>query len=325
MKISIIIPVYNVEIYLEQCLDSILYQDYHNLEIIIVNDGSTDRSGEICEKYAQNDNRIKLIQQENQGISIARNNGLKAVTGDFINFIDSDDWINQGMYSNIISEINKNPDIDIVYIPYKNTARLKKSEFSGNEIKTSFLPDFIGGKYISLGMHAYVWTLCIRKNLIRNLSFENITMSEDKLFFLQSVIMSNSLVILPQKYYNYRSNPTSITHKHNKNLVEDQIFANKVIRKTLDQYNLLDNKELKKRYTNYILGFLFFIIRNEAKRDYLKIPNKDLSEYFDKEDIGKHLTWRLTIKNIFRQPKWILIKLGYIEEVLSRKWKKAHL
>lgn len=61
MKISIIIPVYNVEIYLEQCLDSILYQDYHNLEIIIVNDGSTDRSGEICEKYAQNDNRIKLI------------------------------------------------------------------------------------------------------------------------------------------------------------------------------------------------------------------------------------------------------------------------
>ena len=92
-KISVIIPVYNVEKYLKRCLDSVINQTYKNLEIILVDDGSTDNSGKICDEYAKNDKRIIVIHKENGGVSVARNIGLDICTGDYVNFIDSDDWI----------------------------------------------------------------------------------------------------------------------------------------------------------------------------------------------------------------------------------------
>ena len=92
-KISVIIPIYNVEDYLPQCLDSVIHQTHENLEIILVNDGSTDSCTKICDEYAAKDNRIKIINQENGGLSVARNTGIRTATGDYIAFIDSDDWI----------------------------------------------------------------------------------------------------------------------------------------------------------------------------------------------------------------------------------------
>ena len=104
--VSVIIPVYNVEKYLHQCLDSVLNQSYKNLEIILVDDGSTDRCGEICDLYAHRDPRIKVFHQENKGLSRARNTGLSQVCGKYITFIDSDDWLKTDaieiMYTNLI-------------------------------------------------------------------------------------------------------------------------------------------------------------------------------------------------------------------------------
>ena len=96
-KISIIVPVYNVEKYLKTCLDSIINQTYQNLEIILVDDGSTDNSGEICEEYRKTDSRIILIHKENEGLSMARNFGLDIASGDYISFVDSDDFIARNM------------------------------------------------------------------------------------------------------------------------------------------------------------------------------------------------------------------------------------
>ena len=92
-KITVIVPVYNVENYLNKCLDSLINQTYKNLEIIVINDGSTDNSGEICQEYAQKDNRIIYIEQENGGLSDARNTGLERMTGSYVTFVDSDDWV----------------------------------------------------------------------------------------------------------------------------------------------------------------------------------------------------------------------------------------
>ena len=92
-KITVIVPVYNVENYLNKCLDSLINQTYKNLEIIVINDGSTDNSGEICQEYAQKDNRIVYIEKENGGPSDARNAGLDRMTGSYVTFVDSDDWI----------------------------------------------------------------------------------------------------------------------------------------------------------------------------------------------------------------------------------------
>ncbi|WP_416145204.1 glycosyltransferase family 2 protein [Planococcus koreensis] len=96
--ISVIVPVYNVQEYLPKCLDSVIGQTYENLEILLVNDGSTDESAEICDRYARMDGRIHVIHQENQGLAAARNAGLEAAAGMYIGFVDSDDWIDLDMY-----------------------------------------------------------------------------------------------------------------------------------------------------------------------------------------------------------------------------------
>ena len=100
-KISVIVPVYNVETYLEKCVESILKQTYTNLEILLVNDGSTDRSGELCDQLAQRDQRIRVIHKENGGLSDARNRGIEEASFDLIGFIDSDDYIDEDMYETL--------------------------------------------------------------------------------------------------------------------------------------------------------------------------------------------------------------------------------
>ncbi|EOU2021355.1 glycosyltransferase family 2 protein, partial [Clostridium perfringens] len=106
MKISIIVPVYNVENYLEKCIDSILSQSYKNIELILINDGSLDKSGEICDRY-KSDN-VKIIHKKNTGLSETRNLGIKASTGEYLMFVDSDDWIVEDCISEIVNLIKEN-------------------------------------------------------------------------------------------------------------------------------------------------------------------------------------------------------------------------
>ena len=101
--ISVIVPIYNVETYLPQCLDSIIVQTWNNLEIILINDGSTDNSGHICDAYVAKDSRIKVVHKSNGGLSAARNSGLDIANGEYIGFVDSDDWIEPTMYENLFA------------------------------------------------------------------------------------------------------------------------------------------------------------------------------------------------------------------------------
>ena len=111
--ISIIVPVYNVEQYLSRCVDSLVNQTYHNIEIILVDDGSPDRSGEICDEYAKKDKRVKVIHQSNGGLSDARNTALDIAKGDYLMFVDSDDWIEPTMYEEMLSFMEKE-QLDLV-------------------------------------------------------------------------------------------------------------------------------------------------------------------------------------------------------------------
>ena len=113
-KISIIVPVYQAEKYISKCIESIVNQTYKNLEIILVDDGSTDRSGEICDEYGKKDNRIVVVHNKNKGVSVARNCGLDIATGDYITFVDSDDYIDLQMYSEMMKVVEKY-SCDVVY------------------------------------------------------------------------------------------------------------------------------------------------------------------------------------------------------------------
>lgn len=112
-KLSIIVPVYKVEQYLNRCVDSILNQTYRNIEIVLVDDGSPDRSGEICDRYAKSDERVKVVHKKNGGVSSARNIGFSSSTGEYIGYVDSDDYIAPTMYEDMIDVLEKN-DLDIV-------------------------------------------------------------------------------------------------------------------------------------------------------------------------------------------------------------------
>lgn len=118
MKISVIIPVYNSEKYIERCLKSVVNQSYKDLEIILIDDGSTDNSSLICKKWEKLDNRVKYFRKENGGPSTARNYGLKHVSGDYIHFLDSDDWIDLETYSHCYKLIKNNKYPDIVKFSY---------------------------------------------------------------------------------------------------------------------------------------------------------------------------------------------------------------
>ena len=106
-KISIIIPMYNAKEYIARCLESVINQSFNNIEIIIVNDGSTDKSLEICRKYAEVDERIVILNKENNGVSVARNQGMNVATGEYIMFVDSDDWIDESMCQDLYKRISE--------------------------------------------------------------------------------------------------------------------------------------------------------------------------------------------------------------------------
>ena len=135
--ISIITPVYNSERWLDKCINSVQSQTYKNFELILVNDGSTDNSGEICNKYADKDDRIKVIHTINQGVSSARNQGLELARGDYICFLDSDDAFKENLCEIISNTFDKN-DIDIIIFGYENTS------------KEQILPSFNNGKIENL-------------------------------------------------------------------------------------------------------------------------------------------------------------------------------
>ncbi|GAL67061.1 beta-1,3-glucosyltransferase [Jejuia pallidilutea] len=176
-KVSVVVPVYNVEKYLHRCVDSLLKQSYKNLEIILINDGSLDSSGEICDELAKKDHRIKVVHQKNGGLSAARNTGLNHVTGDYISFIDSDDWIEQSMYEEMLYYAY-NHNLDIIECDIQSTMdpEKKAKEKFIIENKEQNALRIIENQFFSVCRRIY------RYNLIKDLRFIENYIYEDMIF-----------------------------------------------------------------------------------------------------------------------------------------------
>ena len=208
--VSIIIPVYNVKNYLERCLDSVTGQTLKDIEIILVNDGSTDGSPEICEKYAKEDSRIRIVTQKNSGLACARNTGLRYVTGEYVGFVDSDDWVDLKFFEKLY-RYAKNYDADIAYADFvrkgKNKHKLRM-KFSGVEVSENINDKIRRCKNLTLGC---VWNKIYRRKLIfdNNLTFPD-RLFEDGLFSMQAIFYANKTVSVPGVFYYYFINPKSI-------------------------------------------------------------------------------------------------------------------
>lgn len=214
---SIIVPVYNVEVYLPTCLDSIINQTYFNLEIIVVNDGSTDHSGKVIELYAQKDCRIKVITQENQGLSAARNVGMDNATGDYVMFVDSDDYISLDVCQATVDFIKRNGSLDIFQF-----ARYRFDEKKQIEEKICWEStliyagkEFLEKAVINDYFYASACNKIYRTDFLKEHGFKFIRgiYHEDLFFVFQSLLCSKSIGMMPSVYYFYRITPASITNR----------------------------------------------------------------------------------------------------------------
>lgn len=209
--ISIIIPVYNIDEYLRICLDSVAKQTYKNLEIILVDDGSTDLSGEICDEYASIDSRIKVVHKKNGGLSDARNVGLDICTGEYIGFVDSDDYIDENMYKKLYEAAEKN-DADMV------ACRMIRV-INGNKISESKFEDKIFTDKESMIRHVFTGgartvspcVKIVKRNVMENIRFPKGQNWEDAYIIIDIINNTSKMIILGEALYYYRMRLGSIT------------------------------------------------------------------------------------------------------------------
>lgn len=238
MFISLIVPVYNVERYLEACLQSITKQTYTNFEVILVNDGSSDTSPQICEKWIRKDNRFSVIHKRNEGLMSAWIDGLSQCNGDYIVFIDSDDWIDQKFLEMFVRVWEQYINIDIIIGNYSKDCYDKKETveqyftsgyYEKEEIVSMIYPQLLNnGNFQGRGINPARWGKLIKKDLIlNNLKFcdKNISYGEDLNIIFPVLLDCESLYLMNDKenLYHYRVNPTSILQSYNP-LMLHQIF-----------------------------------------------------------------------------------------------------
>lgn len=208
-KVSIIVPVYNVEKYLSHCLDSLINQTLKDIEIIVVNDGATDNSPKIIEKYAQKDSRIRVVNQKNQGLSGARNSGVKIANGDYISFVDSDDWLDVNFIEKLYSSaIKNNADIAVGGMKRQREKSFKyRLNFKEEKVYTN-LQDKLD--VCRIPECCYACGKLFKKDLILNRFFKKGVYFEDVIWTPYIIKDSKSLVTVPNTYYYYRANNASI-------------------------------------------------------------------------------------------------------------------
>ena len=242
-KISIIVPVYNVEKYLSECLESLISQTLSDIEIICINDGSKDSSLEILEKYAQKDKRIVVINQENSGVSTARNTGMKCANGEYIGFIDSDDWIDSDFYEKLYNSA-KNNDADIVVasiIRYRKCVQKYRVKYTNEKVYTD-LQDKISA--CSIPKICYVWNKLYKNEIIKDKLFTPNVYFEDVIWLPKVIKCANKIVTVADTNYYYRVNNNSIVKKTSKKKQQDNYNAKKEMLKFFNENGLkLSKKE----------------------------------------------------------------------------------
>lgn len=205
--ISVIVPVYNTAPYLRQCIDALLGQTYRDIEIVLINDGSIDESGSICDEYAQKDARIIVIHQNNQGVSSARNAALKIIRGDWVAFIDSDDWVERIMFERML-EIAEKTRADIVACDlYDESEQSTTYRNYWNVANRETELIFEGDERLLYGL-AYspvLWNKLIKVDLLQGIQFSvSCRYGEDTLFLSDAIIRAKRIVCLGQPLYHYR-------------------------------------------------------------------------------------------------------------------------
>jgi len=259
--ISIIIPVFNKASYLRKCLDSIIILTHTDIEIILINDGSNDGSGEICDVYKMQDSRVKVIHQSNGGVSSARNNGLDNATGLWIYFIDPDDWIDKDPFNSIVSVLQAHSEVDFI--------RTYCREINGDLVLNPDLPAdikiYTRDEFLQTGFVAgYMHSMFVRRELIEKNDLRlslTLDFMEDAEFIFRCILNSARILVYNKVFYNYFNNDTSSSVNLNLKKVTDHLTSASLMRKYSLSYNNPAVKDHVKRQLNHQLYLYFAEIR----------------------------------------------------------------
>lgn len=302
VNVSIIVPVYNVEEYLDECMTSLVNQSLKEIEIICVNDGSTDNSLKILEEYAEKDSRIKIFTIENSGLSQARNFGIKHAKGEYIGFVDSDDYINETMFEKLYISCKQN-DLDISmcqislfddetgevnndldYYNLKVFRKLDKEVFNSDDT-TEFTCNIVVNVYNKL----------YRKSLLEDNSiiFPPNLIFEDELFFMKSYLLAQRISIVNEFLYYYRLNRKgSITYLEKENNYVDMVYIYKKEREIFKELNKYE--EYKVRLANRMLFLIlarYTQTHPKFKENYYNVLKEDLMDVFADREILENLSF----------------------------------
>lgn len=306
-KISVIIAVYNKEKYLHKCLDSIIAQNYKNLEIILINDGSTDRSKEICEEYEKKDNRIKLISTVNRGASSARNLGLDTAQGDYISFIDADDYISKDFYTYLYNYMIKY-NADIVEC---NSVKVKEdNEYNDESFYIPKTEEIIecnnigalirlyGDEQEFYGKAIVVWNKLYKKEVLNNIRFEPGRIIDDESFTYKALYNCKKFITLRAGLYAYVYTEGSTMRSSISMRKINEVFL--AFTEAIDFFEKNDFIDLKERAIRRYLGY---IVENKKKVLSSNLPNKEeIIEDFNTKfnylfNLGKEICTNITVLN----------------------------
>lgn len=294
-KVSIIVPIYNCSLYIDKCILSLINQIYKNLEIILVNDGSTDSSLEKIKEYQKQDKRIKVITQNNKGVSSARNTGIKNSTGEYIAFVDSDDYLDDNVIELLVTNIENDTLLRINYKKITANDELivkpSKKEYSIDEYILGILTSKIGG---------FCWGYLFEKCKIEYFD-ENTSYLEDALFLINYLNKIGKIKTIDNTYYNYQFNENSITKTNSriiKNIIDFDYSLNKLknIIKIKGISNIFNKKKIK-------------LIESELA----KLDKTNIKEVLNNKEIIK------IIKSLYKEKITILEKI-YFSIILNKKY-----
>ncbi len=289
-KVSVIIPVYNVEEYLYDCINSLIDQTLKDIEIICINDKSTDSSGEILEYFAKKDNRIKILEnEENLGQGESRNRGLKHSTGEYIQFLDSDDWLDKDCLETLYNKA-KEHDADLIMFKLINYDQDTGKFFKTGYYSMDYMEKFYEKELNQEIMHDYVFRVpnspcnkLYKTSLIKenNFEFPKGLIHEDNPFYFNMVLTAKKILITDKYFYNRRIRSNSTTTTINNRLIDMLEIADIVLTFFLDNNYYQDYKKYLLNYLINVMKSKFYLIPFEFKDEYYSKMKKQISRYIN--------------------------------------------
>lgn len=324
--VSIIVPVYNTQDYLNNCINSILNQTYKNIEIILIDDGSTDRSAEICDQYAMIDDRVRVIHQKNSGVSNARNNGLEQSKGDYIAFVDSDDTIDKDFIEVLYNGFYESIDMTVCafdVVKDQNGWDINNSIYKAEEKKVLSREEAIETVLYGKLFAGHSWNKMFRKKVLSNIKFhDNIYVFEDMLFVVEYLLKCNHVLYIEKPLYRYYIRDNSASHGTMSDKKMTAFNSLDIIDKRIE--NAYGKKFLplvnydRIQWIMYCYNILTYDKAGRKKYGYLL--KEKLSIYISKSFIPKKMRFKIRLLKINTHMYYFAVRISNaIREILKKQ------